>query len=118
MKNFLRVENWLYDTPAIPGETFRQWVGEIYQKNLLIHDGIKLGDHKVELRKINIPVLNVIAEQDHIVSPGCSMALNDIISSKDKAVMTFPTGHVGLIASTFSQKNVLPKVGQWLKERS
>lgn len=118
VKNFLRVENWLYDTPAIPGETFRQWVGEIYQKNLLIHDGIKLGDHKVELRKINIPVLNVIAEQDHIVSPGCSMALNDIISSKDKAVMTFPTGHVGLIASTFSQKNVLPKVGQWLKERS
>jgi len=118
VQNFLRVENWLYDTPAVPGETFRQWVKDIYQKNLLIHDGIKIGNKRIELGKINIPVLNVIAEKDHIVSPGCSRALNDKVSSTDKTVMMFPTGHVGLIASSYSQKNVLPKVGEWLKERS
>lgn len=118
VQNFLRVENWLYDTPAVPGETFRQWVKDIYQKNLLIHDGIKIGNKKIELSKINIPVLNVIAEKDHIVSPGCSRALNDKVSSTDKTIMMFPTGHVGLIASSYSQKNVLPKIGEWLKKRS
>ncbi len=118
VENFLRVEKWLYDTPAVPGETFRQWVFEIYQKNLLVNDKIIIGDKRIELSKIKVPVLNVIAEQDHIVSPGCSLALNDKISSTDKTAMTFPTGHVGLIASSYSQKNVLPKVSEWLKKRS
>src|ERR671925_1039415 len=36
----------------------------------------------------------------------------------DKRLMRFHTGHVGLIASLYSQNNVLPKVGQWLKARS
>jgi polyhydroxyalkanoate synthase len=41
-----------------------------------------------------------------------------MVSSTDKRLMRFHTGHVGLIASSYSQNNVLPKVGQWLKERS
>ena len=29
--------------------------------------------------------------------------------------MKFPTGHVGLIASGFSQKMVLPKIAKWIR---
>ena len=116
--NFLRIEKWLYDTPPIAGETFRQWISDIYQKNLLINNEMKLGGEIVDLSKIRIPVLNIIAEEDHLVSPACSASLNDVISSRDKRIMRFHTGHVGLIASNYSQNNVLPKVGQWLRSRS
>jgi polyhydroxyalkanoate synthase subunit PhaC len=116
--NFLRLEKWLYDTPPIAGETFRQWISDIYQKNLLVKNELKLRDKLVDLSTIKVPVLNIIADEDHLVSPHCSASLNDVVSSHDKRLMRFHTGHVGLIASLYSQNNVLPKVGQWLMARS
>jgi polyhydroxyalkanoate synthase len=118
VQNFLRVEKWLYDTPPIAGETFRQWITDIYQRNLLVANEMKIGNEIIDLSKIKIPLLNIVAEEDHLVSPKCSASLNDAVSSLDKRLMRFHTGHVGLIASSYSQNNVLPKVGQWIKARS
>jgi polyhydroxyalkanoate synthase len=118
VENFIRIEKWIYDTPPIAGETFRQWTKDIYQKNLLINNQMKIGNKIVDLSKIKIPLLNIVAEEDHLVSPLCSAPLNDAISSHDKRLMRFHTGHVGLIASSYSQNNVLTKVGQWFKVRS
>jgi len=116
--NFLRIEKWLYDTPPIAGETFKQWIGDIYQKNLLVKNELKLGDEVIDLSRITVPLLNIVADEDHLVSPQCSAPLNDMVSSMDRRLMRFHTGHVGLIASLYSQNNVLPKVGQWLTARS
>jgi polyhydroxyalkanoate synthase len=118
VQNFLRMEKWLYDTPSIAGETFKQWIEDIYQKNLLVKNEMRVGDNLIDLSRINVPLLNIVAEEDHLVSPQCSVALNDSVSSVDKRLMHFHTGHVGLIASSYSQNNVLPKVGQWLRIRS
>jgi polyhydroxyalkanoate synthase subunit PhaC len=118
VQNFLRIEKWLYDTPPIAGETIRQWIKDIYQNNRLMRNEMKIGNDTIDLTEIKIPVLNIVAEEDHLVSSECSVPLNDIISSTDKRLMRFHTGHVGLIASTYSQNNVLPKVGQWLRSRS
>jgi polyhydroxyalkanoate synthase len=118
VQNFLRIEKWLYDTPPIAGETIKQWINDIYKKNLLVKNQFKLGTAIVDLKKINVPLLNIVAEEDHLVSPECSVPLNEVVSSEDKRLIRFHTGHVGLIASSYSQNNVLPKVGQWLKSRS
>jgi polyhydroxyalkanoate synthase len=115
VQNFLRIEKWIYDTPPIAGEAFRQWVKDIYQKNLLAKSNLIIGDSRVRLSNIKVPLLNVVAEADHLVTPACSISLNDLVSSEDKSLMQFPTGHVGLIASGFSQKMVLPKIGKWIK---
>ena len=116
--NFLRIEKWLYDTPPIAGETFKQWIADIYQRNMLAKNELKLGNETIDLSKIKVPLLNIVADEDHLVSPQCSAPLNDMVSSSDRRLMRFHTGHVGLIASLYSQNNVLPKVGQWLKVRS
>ncbi len=118
VQNFMRIEKWLYDTPPIAGETIRQWIKDIYQRNMLFNNEMRLGRSIVNLSKINVPLLNIVAEEDHLVSPECSVPLNEVVSSDDKRLMRFHTGHVGLIASGYSQNNVLPKVGQWLRSRS
>ena len=118
VQNFLRIEKWLYDTPPIAGETIKQWINDIYKKNLLVKNQFRLGTAIVDLKKINVPLLNIVAEEDHLVSPECSVPLNEVVSSEDKRLIRFHTGHVGLIASSYSQNNVLPKVGQWIKSRS
>jgi polyhydroxyalkanoate synthase len=118
VENFLRVEKWLYDTPPIAGETFRQWIKDIYQKNALVKNQLKLGDKVIDLRKIDMPLLNVVADDDHLVSPECSVPLNYTVSSEDKELKVYSTGHIGLLASDFSQQQIIPEVAAWLKERS
>ena len=115
VQNFLRVEKWLYDTPPIAGETFRQWIKDIYQKNLFSKNKLVVGENRINLSNIKVPLLNVVADQDHLVSPECSVSLNNLVSSTDKNLMRFSTGHVGLIASGYSQNVVLPKLGNWIK---
>jgi polyhydroxyalkanoate synthase len=117
-ENFLRVEKWLYDTPPIPGATFKQWIKDIYQANLLPKNMLRLEDELVDLRKINVPLYNIVASDDHLVSPECSIPLNYHVSSTDEYFKVYPTGHIGLIASSYSQKIVLRDLIEWLKQRS
>ena len=116
--SFLRVEKWVNDTPPIPGELFRQLIRDIYQDNLLIQDKMYVGGKKVSLKNITMPIFTQIAVGDHLVSPECSMPLHYAVGSSDKTLRVYPTGHVGMIASSFSQKKILPELGQWLTERS
>ena len=116
--SFLRVEKWLNDTPPVPGELFRQWIKGIYQDNLLIQNKMYVGGKPVSLKNITMPIFTQVAVGDHLVSPECSMPLHYAVGSQDKTLRIYPTGHVGMIASSFSQKNVLPELGEWLKERS
>jgi len=90
--NFLRLEKWLYDTPPIAGETFRQWISDIYQKNLLVKNEMKLNDKTVDLSTIWVTVLNVIADEDKLVLPECSDTRSVVVSSNVKSLMRFNTG--------------------------
>jgi len=116
--NFMRIEKWLSDTPPIPGELFRQWIKDIYQDNLLIQDKMYVGGKHVSLKDIKMPIFTQVAVGDHLVSPECSMPLHYAVSSEDKTLRVYPTGHVGMIASSLSQKKVLPELGEWLKNHS
>jgi len=115
--SFLRVEKWLSETPPIPGELFKQWIRDIYQENLLIQNKMFVGGKQVDLKKITMPIFIQTAVGDHLVSPECSMPLYYAVGSQDKTLRVYPTGHVGMIASSYSQKQVLPELIQWLKER-
>ena len=43
---------------------------------------------------------------------------NGLISSKDKRLIEFPSGHVELCISYDAHENLWPQVIQWLKDRS
>ena len=118
IRNFLRMEKWIFDSPDQAGETFRQFFKDCYQKNLLIKNEMELGGKKVNLKNISMPLLNVMAEFDHLVPNDASKPLNDAVSSKDKETLVFPTGHIGIFVGSRSQKEVCPRVAEWLKPRS
>jgi polyhydroxyalkanoate synthase len=118
VKNFLRMEKWIFDSPDQAGEAYRQFMKDCYQKNLLIKNEMKLNGKKIDLRNITMPLLNVMAETDHLVPNAASLPLNDAVSSKDKETLIFPTGHIGIFVGSKSQKEVCPKIVEWLKPRS
>ena len=91
---------------------------DCYQKNLLIKNELNLNGKIVNLKNITMPVLNVMAEFDHLVPNDASIPLADAISSSDKDTLVFPTGHIGIFVGSKSQKEVCPKIAAWLKPRS
>ncbi len=118
IKNFLRMEKWIFDSPDQAGETFRQFMKDCYQKNLLIKNEMELNGKKINLKNITMPLLNVMAEFDHLVPNDASKPLSDAVSSTDKETLVFPTGHIGIFVGSKSQKEVCPKISAWLKPRS
>jgi polyhydroxyalkanoate synthase subunit PhaC len=129
VNTFFDVEKWLHDTPPIPGELYRKILNDCYKNNLLITKNMKLEDeklnlekeekencnNKIDISKITIPVLSIIAEKDDLVTPMSSFAINDYISSKEKKVFKHPGGHVSLCISNEAHKELWPKVANWIK---
>ncbi|TAN43970.1 MAG: class III poly(R)-hydroxyalkanoic acid synthase subunit PhaC [Candidatus Methanoperedens sp.] len=118
IKNFLRMEKWIFDSPDQAGETFRQFMKDCYQKNLLIKNKMEIDGKKINLKKITMPLLNVMAEFDHLVPNDASKPLTEAVSSSDKEMLVFPTGHIGIFVGSKSQKEVCPRIAEWLKPRS
>ncbi len=116
--NFVRMERWIFDSPDQAGEAFRQFVKCMYHKNQLVKGEFELGGKLVNLKNITQPVLNVFAEKDHLVPPDSSRPFTDLVGSKDKTVLSYPTGHIGLFTSGRSQKEYAPAIAKWLAEHS
>lgn len=115
---FFAIESWLYDSVPIIGPVYREIVNQIYKKNLLIKNKMMVGSDVVDLRKITMPVLNIIGTKDNLVPPDSSRSIMNAIPSIDKKLVEFPTGHVGLCVSPDAHKGLWPEVAKWLTKRS
>lgn len=116
--NFLRMEKWIFDSPDQAGEAWQQFIQWFYQQNGLVRGSVQLGDQRVDLRKLTMPVLNVYAEQDHLVPPASSLALGTQIGSEDYTVHSFPVGHVGMYVSNKVQQTLPSLINEWLRARA
>jgi len=115
--NFLRMEKWIFDSPDQAGETFRQFIKDFYQANKLIKGEFTLGGNRVELKNITMPVLNIYAEEDHLVPPASTLALKEYVGSSDYSVLAYPVGHIGMYVSGKVQADLPPAIVEWLKAR-
>ncbi|HTQ00970.1 MAG TPA: class III poly(R)-hydroxyalkanoic acid synthase subunit PhaC [Casimicrobiaceae bacterium] len=118
LMNFLRMEKWLQDRPHHPGEAAKQWLKDLYQDNKLVKNEFVLAGRKVELPNLTMPVLNVYAENDHIIPPGTSRALAELVGTDDYTEIGLPGGHVGVFVSGKSQGVLGKGITDWLRERS
>lgn len=118
VENFLRMEKWIFDSPDQAGEAFRQFIRDFYQANKLKEGGLEIGGKSVDTKKITMPVLNIFAEQDHLVPPDASRALRGVVGTKDYTEIAFKGGHIGIYVSGRSQREVPPAIHEWLKKRS
>ena len=117
VENFIRMEKWIFDSPDVPGETFRQFIRDCYQKNLLIQSKMEVGGQIVDLQKITMPVLNFFGKFDHLVPPEACEMLTGRVGSADTENICLQTGHIGIYVSSKCQREFAPKIAAWLKER-
>ncbi|WP_332631869.1 class III poly(R)-hydroxyalkanoic acid synthase subunit PhaC [Halalkalibacter flavus] len=118
VKNWTLMQKWVGDGVPFPGEAYRQWIGEFYQKNKLIKDELYIRGQQVELKNIKANVLNIAADRDHIAIPEQTERLMDKISSKDKTFKLIPAGHVSVTVGRSAVKHTYPLIDEWLTDHS
>jgi len=118
LEDFLRMEKWIFDSPDQAGEAFRQFIKQFYQGNGFVNGGIDIGGRAVSLADVDMPVLNIYAEQDHLVPPASSKALAGLVGTDDYSELSFKGGHIGIYVSSRAQREVPTAIHDWLAQRS
>ncbi len=117
VENFVRMEKWIFDSPDVPGETFRQFIKDFYHGNLLIQNKLMVGGKRVDLKRITMPLLNFYGQYDHLVPPEACDKLTKAVGSRDTEDICLDTGHIGIYVSSKTQREFAPKIVRWLTER-
>jgi poly[(R)-3-hydroxyalkanoate] polymerase subunit PhaC len=115
--NFMRMEKWIFDSPDQAGEAFRQFTSDFFQANKLVKGQVVLDGRTVDLTTLDKPILNIFAEQDHLVPPASSQALRSATGSSDYTELAFKGGHIGIYVSGRAQREVPAAIAQWLARR-
>ena len=118
LENFLRMEKWIFDSPDLAGEAYRQFIKDFYQGNKLVKGGLEIGGRAVDPLAISMPVLNIYAEQDHLVPPDASRPLGGIVGTDDYSELAFRGGHIGIYVSGRAQREVPTAIHHWLGQRA
>ncbi len=118
LENFCAMEQWLSDTPDQPGTLFSEFINTFYRENRFIEGGLTIGGREVNLRNIDLPVLNIYASQDHIVPSQSSIALGQVIGSNDYQLHAVETGHIGIFVGRSSLQSTPALMAGWIHQRS
>jgi polyhydroxyalkanoate synthase subunit PhaC len=128
IQNLRKISLWITNTPDLSTQLFRQFAIDLYQKNLLLKNKLSIQEKgkvngqeritAVDLKKITVPILNIIGTKDDLVSPKSSMPISEVVASKDKNTIEFPSGHIELCISRDAHQNLWPAVVDWLQSKS
>jgi polyhydroxyalkanoate synthase subunit PhaC len=118
LSGYFAMERWINDNIPMAGETFRQFVTELYQRDALVRGEFRFGDRRIDLGRVTCPVLLLTATADHLVPPSSTEGIRRALGSKDVQSMHVDAGHVGLVVGGKAQKTLWPAATRWLAERS
>lgn len=109
---------WIRDQTPLPGALARQMVDLLVRDNLLATGELPIGGRTIYLSDVTCPVLNVMAENDHMVPPEASELLSDLVGSDDVTDLRIEAGHIGLAAGRDAKRKTVPRIVEWLNAHS
>jgi polyhydroxyalkanoate synthase len=110
MEGYQAMGQWTRDHVPFPGAAFRQTVQRLVRENGLMDGSL------ADLSAIKTPVLNVMAERDHIVPLPAAAPLKALIPQTEE--LRLGAGHVGLVAGRAAAKVTLPGISGWIADHS
>ncbi|MEF8881957.1 MAG: class III poly(R)-hydroxyalkanoic acid synthase subunit PhaC [Halapricum sp.] len=118
VENFARMETWLNDGVDVAGSTYTQYIEDIYHENKLYNNELELDGKHIDIENLEMPIIQIIGEYDHLVPPAASKPFNEVVPSDDVRTIEYATGHIGLSVSSSTHEDVWPEVCEWFSERS
>ncbi len=118
VKAHLRIVKWGADALPVPGEAFRALAKDFVLNNRIVDGGLDVRGVKCTLDRIQVPLLHVVAEHDHVVPREASADVVRLAGSKDKEEIVVKGGHVSLVAGVGAATRTWPRIVEWLAPRS
>ncbi len=118
VKQYRLMNKWTSDQIPFPGECFRQTTKELSWENKLVKGELELGGRRVDPKLITCPILNAMAQHDHIAPYDATKGVTSLVGSEDKEDVLLKGGHVSLVAGPNAILRLWPKVNEWLSVRS
>jgi polyhydroxyalkanoate synthase len=114
LATFLRMEQWIFDSPDQAGAAFAEFVTWFYQENRFVNGTLSLAGRAARLDALRMPILNIYATEDHLVPPAASKALGALVRSERYEELAVQTGHIGIYVGSRAH-TLPPKIAAWLK---
>lgn len=109
------LDQWISDKIPFPGEVFRKFIRDLYQENLLSKGEFMINEKPADLKNITCPLLNIVAEFDHVFPEKSAKALNSLVSGPvDYHVIS--AGHVTLVALFPQREETFKLISTFLKK--
>lgn len=105
------------DHVPFPGATLLQ-TAEMVRTNALKEGTLRLGGRPVSLASITCPLLNVVAEKDHIVPIAAAEPVPSLVGSEQAEELRLPAGHIGLVVGRSAAKVTIPCMIDWWQRHS
>jgi len=118
VQNFSRMERWLDEGIDLAGQAYVEFLEKIYQNNELYRNVLEINGERVDIENIDMPVLQIIGEYDHLIPPEASKPFNEVVGSDDVTTIEYPTGHIGMSVSSSTHEDVWPDVCDWFWTQS
>jgi polyhydroxyalkanoate synthase subunit PhaC len=116
-RSWLAASKWVDDAAPFPGEIFRRWVRDFYQRDKLVKGEVTLRGQRIDLSNIECAVLNVSGKHDHVVPVSKTEATTALARGRDKASISVDAGHVGMLVGP-GAKDLRTRLLGWLAPRS
>lgn len=114
---FLALEAWASDNIPFPGEAYRRYIGELYQRNELVAGTHRANGMPARLGAIRCPTLVITASRDQICPPPAATALLEHVGATDTKVVDIAGGHVGAVVGSKAVSVMYPALIEWLAPR-
>jgi len=118
VKDFFYMDHWIFDSPAVAGKVYEEYITRWYHRNEVIEGKFTVGGRKVDLNQIRMPLLVLAAAKDHITPPESVLPFFESVPSQDKKMLLSDKGHIGLTVSRSSHAKIWPEAIKWVVERS
>ncbi|GAB4153094.1 MAG: alpha/beta fold hydrolase [Roseiflexaceae bacterium] len=118
VESWKAMNTWVTDAIPFAGAAYRQLIVEFYRENRLMNGTLHMGGEIVDVGKVRANLLNIIAEQDHIVPPCQSYGILERVGSSDTQQILLKGGHIGVMAGSSARKQLWPQIDAWLASRS
>ncbi len=112
MRQFAALEDWINDGVELSHGVLTQCLRDWYRDNKIGQGKFKVLGKDMNPKSIRKPVLLVIPRKDRIVPPENARQLAKNLARKK--IINAETGHIGLMASSYAEKEIWPQIVKWL----
>ena len=113
IENIRAIETWANDNVSLPGDFFRTFIRDLYQKNALYQRTFHLAGRRVDLTTLKQPILNIACKADHIAPPASVFALKDLVPHTQNIQIS--GGHIAVVASSKSVTHLWPQTSAFFQ---